>query len=229
LAYHRARQACDHGAPANAGSGQTQLSSAAAKGGLREKDLRRVVKGASSVAETQRAVAALVRARKLVRVLVGREVWLLEPGDELLGQEELRALAALSKETAALAKQLKVGQVKETSLRRQDLEVLARRLGSLASGKPQAADARAVVLAEARRLSSQRSLASVPTLVRNLEGVLATDEALRTLISLAHDGVVELRTESGMGLLSAEDAALCPRSFDGAPLSFLRVTEAAHG
>lgn len=66
-------------------------------------------------------------------------------------------------------------------------------------------------------------LVSVPRLARVL-GTVATPAEIRdALLTADRDGTLELRPESGMGRLSASDASLCPKGFDGAPLSWVRI------
>ncbi|HEV8322287.1 MAG TPA: hypothetical protein VG389_11775 [Myxococcota bacterium] len=85
---------------------------------------------------------------------------------------------------------------------------------------PNAAD---VVVAAVQALQRPGApLVFVPDVVRALEaqGVAAPQ---RALLAAAAAGGIELRPESGVGLLGAEDAARCPRGPTGVPLSYARI------
>ncbi len=66
-------------------------------------------------------------------------------------------------------------------------------------------------------------LVRVPDVVKRWpHGVM---DAQATLLAAHRAGLVELRPESGVGLLSASDAALCPRGVRGVVLSWLRTLD----
>lgn len=82
----------------------------------------------------------------------------------------------------------------------------------------------ALVVAEARgQASATTGLAYVPQVVRALGDRLDVDALRTALVRAATSGLIELRPESGIELLSAADAAACPRGPDGSPLSWVRV------
>lgn len=76
----------------------------------------------------------------------------------------------------------------------------------------------------ARQLVGRTRLVSVPELVRvfidNGHDLAVVHQAL---LASHHAKLLELRPESGVGLLSASDAALCPRGMRGIVLSWVRV------
>lgn len=81
------------------------------------------------------------------------------------------------------------------------------------------------VAAVARRVADRGSqLAFVPAVVRPLldagHDLGAITEAL---LAADHARLLELRPESGVGLLKPDDAKLCPRGMRGVVLSWLRV------
>ena len=94
----------------------------------------------------------------------------------------------------------------------------------------EASDPIGILLAAARGRTSQKTgLAYIPELARSLDGRLAGDDLRAALLRAASDGLVELRPESGIDLLSAADAEACPRGPDGSPLSWVRVLGAEPG
>lgn len=74
-------------------------------------------------------------------------------------------------------------------------------------------------------LDARTGLVSVPRVVRELvdAGVATVEAAIDSLNLLDQQGRIELRVESGVGLLRPADAALCPRGMKNASLSWLRV------
>lgn len=54
---------------------------------------------------------------------------------------------------------------------------------------------------------------------------MSNQEARSALLELDSGGFIELRPESGIGLLSEDDAALCPRGARGVVLSFARLID----
>lgn len=63
----------------------------------------------------------------------------------------------------------------------------------------------------------------VPDLVKSLAPLMTAEQARDALLAARQRGLVELRPESGVGRLSSEDAALCPRDGAGIPLSHVRL------
>jgi hypothetical protein len=95
----------------------------------------------------------------------------------------------------------------------------AKFLAESASG--QAFDAEALVVKTVARLAKGEHLVWVPRLTRELRGTLTAAEVSSALVSATAAGRLELRPDSGINLLSAEDAALCPQSPSGLPLSYV--------
>jgi hypothetical protein len=83
--------------------------------------------------------------------------------------------------------------------------------------------AQAVLGAIARRADARTAMARVPEVVKALEGQLEPAEAIAALLALHQQGRVELRPEAGVGLLTEQDAALCPRGARGVVLSYVRL------
>lgn len=77
---------------------------------------------------------------------------------------------------------------------------------------------------ETARRASRLGLLSVPDLVKQLRAQgMTTEAAIDVLSLLAQQRRLELRPESGVGLLKPADAALCPRGMRGVVLSMMRV------
>jgi hypothetical protein len=68
-------------------------------------------------------------------------------------------------------------------------------------------------------------LVAVPVIVREVlqAGTGTAESVVDTLIWLDQQRRIELRGESGIGLLSKADSALCPKGPGGSPCSWLRV------
>lgn len=63
-------------------------------------------------------------------------------------------------------------------------------------------------------------LVFIPDLVAS-SGV-SIDVALRALADLSAQGQLELRPDSGVGLLKPDEASVCPKGIDGTPLTYCR-------
>lgn len=184
--------------------------------------LRRQLRGASA-AELKLVTRDLVKAGRAALVtrsgkehVAARSPALLAPA-ELAGlTDAVRALSRLLTSTRTRA-----GQLPRTLLRADAaaaIEQARRALGD------DSGDILTLVLAAARAKTSQKTgLAYIPELARSLDGRLATDSFRATLLRAAGEGLIELRPESGIDLLSAADAEACPRGPDGSPLSWVRV------
>jgi hypothetical protein len=69
------------------------------------------------------------------------------------------------------------------------------------------------------------ALASVPAVSRKLRASATSAEVIQALLDGFKTGRVELRPEGGIGRLSLEDVALCPKGVGGVPLSWVRLLE----
>jgi len=76
-----------------------------------------------------------------------------------------------------------------------------------------------------RAADPQTGLARVPDAVRPVLSTMSHEEARSALLALDSSGFIELRPESGIGLLTEDDAALCPRGARGVVLSFARLID----
>lgn len=183
--------------------------------------LRKQLRGASA-AELKLVTRDLVKAGRAALVTRSGKEHVAARSPALLAPAELAALTdairALSRLTAST--RTRAGQLPRTLLREDAaaaIEQARRALGD--SG-----DTLTLVLAAARAQTSQKTgLAYIPELARSLDGRLATDTFRAVLLRAAGDGLIELRPESGIDLLSAADAEACPRGPDGSPLSWVRV------
>ena len=71
-------------------------------------------------------------------------------------------------------------------------------------------------------LQDDCGLANCADVVRSLDPIPAAT-VHEELFALYADGDIELRPESGVGLLSEEDRALCPKGIKGMALSYVRI------
>lgn len=80
------------------------------------------------------------------------------------------------------------------------------------------------VVAVARRVAQRGwDLAWVPALVRPLLAEGHDLDAIHEALLAADPKLLELRPESGVGLLTPDDAKLCPRGARGVVLSWVRI------
>jgi hypothetical protein len=195
--------------------------------------LRKHVKGVASAAELKLALADLVKRRRAALVMRAGKEHVVAPSPALLTAEELSEVAELAR---ALAKLLTSARVRarqggggRTLLRADLVELLdaARRAVSSSSATapsaPGADPLELVVAAVRGRTNRTTGLAYVPDVVRSLGGRLDGEALRAALVGAATSGLVELRPESGVALLSAADADACPRGPDGSPLSWARL------
>jgi hypothetical protein len=187
--------------------------------------LRKRVAGATAT-EVKRTVHRLVSAGELALVSAGRTDEVTRAGPHVLTGPELVAIGELARALAKLGARVKPKKntPDRTLLREEVSRLLDPFLAVLAHApRPSPVSPRGVLEAlGALGRPSGRSV-FIPSLARAL-GPGATAEALRAvLFELARSGRVELRPESGVGNLSAEDAALCPRDASGTIISYARV------
>jgi hypothetical protein len=209
-----------------------QLLSLLATGStLTTKSAAGAVSGATK-AEVTKAVAALVEAGDARLVLRTKELVLVGARADVVADSELEAI---ERDLDSLLKATKLARKKRAALLRADVEqaiarfVATRRFEAGANGAATHAAASAAASASSRdiaRLVDQHRDASgltfVPTLVRVLGGKSARDAVHAELLRGARSGVFELRPESGVGRLSAEDLDLCIPGPQGSRLSWVR-------
>ena len=80
----------------------------------------------------------------------------------------------------------------------------------------------AVLAAVRKREREGTRLAFVPAVLRELAQSMGREAAQRALLAAGDAGALELRPESGMGRLTADDAAWCPPGPQGSVLSWCR-------
>ena len=194
--------------------------------------LARRLEGASASA-TARAVAALVSAGEVVVVLTAGKEHLARPSLATLAPEEI---VRLSEGVERLAKLLRATRARRgkprRTLWRTDVDACLALGGARAATPPPAPPSPlpvdrpgdTVVAAVIALVRPGEPFVFVPDVVRSLQsrGVLSPQQAL---VAAAIAGRIELRPESGVGLLAAEDAAQCPRGPTGVPLSYIRLLE----
>jgi hypothetical protein len=193
-----------------------QVTAALAGGPVATAALRKRVRGLAGAGELTLVVADLARSRRAAVVMRSGVEHVAQPSPDVLAAEELAAVrdlaSALGK--AAASTRARAGRPGR-SLWRADVIALLDRAGAGLGG---GADPVAMVVDAVRRHSSPTTgLAPVPTIARALGR-----DVKGALLAAAAAGLVELRPESGVGLLAPDDAELCPRGPDGWPLSWAR-------
>lgn len=190
-------------------------------------------------AEITKTMAALVEAGDARLVLRTKELVLVGTRADVVAGPELEAI---ERTLDSLLKATKLARKKRAALLRADVDqamsrfVTARRPEAGANGaatptQAAASDAgaRAPSSRDIAQLVEQHRDASgltfVPTLVRALGGEGARDAVHAELLRGARSGIFELRPESGLGRLSAEDLDLCIPGPQGSRLSWVRRVE----
>lgn len=186
------------------------------------KGLKKRLLGCSSDAEAKRAAVELCLQKRALWVVTETSEGVAAPDSPTLTREELDALSNAVARLGKLAKRLKPAKGQpprtvERSLVADVLRPLSRDAVQLASS-----DAVVTVLAELR---GARESTFVPDLVRRLAARVPLAQVREALVLAARAGRVELRPESGIGLLSPDDRDLCPLARDGTPLSYVRLTD----
>ncbi len=177
----------------------------------------------AALAEALLRAEAFIVVRTTVHTMVAGQ-------EDVLTHEEIdrcadiqRQLGALLKRVQApLAKKEPLSKVKKTLLR-EDLAAILHDLSTLVRASPRRLSDGAARDALLRRIEQLEKppipLVWIPDLTKSLSDVMAPEQVKTTLFDARARGLLELRPESGMGRLSAEDANLCPRDSDGVPLS----------
>ena len=175
--------------------------------------------------EAQKLALRLASERKAAIVLrAGKEVLVPADADCLAGQE----LAGLARALEAAAKAAKSAARKGRGVLRGDLaEPLGRFLTARVEPKvPHGVDlSTAVLRACGEHVDARLGLAFVPKVVRALALQSDTESARKAILQAFRAGLIELRPESGMGRLSAEEESLCLPGPQGTLLSWIRLVE----
>lgn len=197
-----------------------QLNAKLAHGSaLSLKTIGRAVVGGSK-AEVVAAIMALVARREAHYVVRSTELTLFGPRTDVLDEGDLGSLESV---IAELAKVVKLARRRDATLLRADVERTLARLGSVSRprvGKPFPSERALAELIDRHR--EKTGLTFVPALVRLLGGAAVRDEAHAALLQGARAGIFELRPESGMGRLTAEDVTFCVPGPQGSHLSWVR-------
>lgn len=197
-----------------------QVLSALDGGPIATGALRKRVRGLAGAGELAVALADLVRSGRAAIAMRGGVEHVAPPSGEVLSAAELAAMRDLAR---ALGKALTSVRARSgkppRSLWRPDVALLLDGARAALGG---GADPVSLVLDAVRRHASPATgLAPVPAIARALGTRLP--DVREALLAAAAAGLVELRPESGVGLLAPADAALCPRGPDGWPLSWARA------
>ena len=198
--------------------------------------LRKQLKGVVNAAELTLVVADQVRAGRAALVMRGGKEHIAAPSAALLSRDEVAQVATLARALSRLAASARpAGAARKAGARsraprtllRAELLALLDPLHRAAAGDDRPdGDPLALVMAAARgQTNPTTGLAFVPEVARALGGRLEGDALRAALVRAARSGMVELRPESGIELLSPSDAAACPRGPDGSPLSWMRVLD----
>jgi len=203
------------------------------KGHLPFQTLKRRVKGATNVTELRKTVGALHDRDEARFVMEGRKEIVARPSGAILSADALSRLNEASEQLAKLLRTARPrkGRPSPTLWRKDVTAALARLMvdGSREPAAPRTAGGdgntseREAVLGAIDRLEGKDGpLVFVPDVAREVSGRVAAAAVRQALLDAAFAGELELRPESGVGTLSAADAALCPRGPGGTVLSYAR-------
>ncbi|MEZ4298976.1 MAG: hypothetical protein R3B70_28765 [Polyangiaceae bacterium] len=162
---------------------------------------------------------AVVRTK--VDTLVGAKEDVLAPAEvEALVKAHEALGAVLKLVRKKLAPKGPLARVQKTLLRDDLAQLVAPFAPHAAARRPSGDSDADRVLRRVREMEQPPVLLVwIPDLVKSLAPHMPSERALSALLDLRRRGIVDLRLESGVGRLSPEDAALCPRNADGYPLS----------
>ncbi len=197
------------------------------------KGLERDVKGGTA-REVDTALRGLLERGEIVATFRESGAGFLAPDSDVLPAGDLEELLRCLKNVEKLARRARATRsvcgtkgIAVTLLREDVTARLARFTGAAPAPSPAANGSTAVtpdlITREiiARLRATPRPL-RVPDLIRALHDLGAsTAEGQRALLDGAARGLFELQPESGMGRLSHDDAALCPRGPMGTSLSWV--------
>lgn len=199
-----------------------QLAAAVRGGPLSLRGLDAHVRGAT-LAEAKSAALALVARGRLRLVARGKELAVTSVDSLVL---DARTRERLAHAVDALVRASKLAAKHRASLLAADVEAAFAPFLQPSSARAELRTIRDVAaLVEAQKEPS--GLTWVPKLVRLLGGEAAREAVHAELLRGARAGRFELRPESGMGRLSAEDAELCVPGPQGSRLSWVRRIEEA--
>lgn len=185
----------------------------------------------ASAKDRDAAIAAACEAGQLHFVVRTKVETLAGGKEQVLGPKDVDALVKAHAELGAVLALVRKKGAARTALGRVQRTLLTADVASLVApfarwgaGKAEpSGDGIAHVLEEIERLEQPPILLVwVPDLVKALAGRMGTEDVHRALLAGRAARRLELRPESGVGRLSAEDAALCPRDSDDNPLSHVR-------
>lgn len=202
-----------------------QLVARLAEGPVPIAGLQKRLAGAS-LPELKRSVLRLSAAGAAVILVREGKEWLSLPSDKALPPETIEALKVCAKRLATMLGWVKPKKISPPrTLDRDDVAALLLLLPLAPAEQPPDAIAptRRVLEAIRNTTDAHTGLARVPEAVRSVLGVMSASDACSSLLRLHSDGLIELRPESGIGLLSEQDASLCPRGPRGIVLSFARL------
>jgi hypothetical protein len=198
---------------------ETQILERLNGGPLSLRGLDKVVRGATA-RETAQMATSLVDRNRARFVVRGKDLLLARPDAPVLDTHAQQRLKAA---VGALGASLALADKKDGCLLQSDVEDALRPFVGSPAPLASAAIHDVASLVDAHREGS--GLTSVPKLVRLLGGLSARDALHAELLRGARAGRLELRPESGMGRLSAEDASFCISGPQGSRLSWVRRIE----
>lgn len=229
---------------------ETQLASGAH---LPWTQLAKRLKGTTAT-EAKKVAARLAKEGRARLVLRGKELTLVPNGEKVAEVEAIAKLASELTEVASWLKKARKAKPAATVLLADLEESMEAVLSAMtppnreprsptttanswaAKSKSPNPDLTSPALSDASPWASIASaitalanedsgLARVAEVSRRVHNRFDTKRVTTELLEKAAQGIIELRPEGGLGRLSAEDAALCPRGAGGLPLSWVRMKE----
>jgi hypothetical protein len=181
--------------------------------------LDKLLRGATAREITEAATSLVDRGRARL-VARGKDMLIARPDAAVF---DARARQRLKATVQALAASLVLAERKGASVLKADVDDALRPFVGLAAPVATTSLHDVAALVDAHREGS--GLTSVPKLVRMMGGASMRETVHAELLRGARAGRFELRPESGMGRLSAEDASFCIPGPQGSRLSWVRRIE----
>lgn len=189
-------------------------------------ELKKRLKGASAN-DAKELVAELRRTSRAKVIVRGKQQCLVPAGERVIEGGTLKAIADHLKATTGWLAKVRSdkagGAVLEADLLA-DLDALKALLQN--TGPEQGVSLELALRGAILALRDEDSrLASIPQLSRRLRGRAAPKDVIEVLLLEYRRGKLELRPEGGLGRLSPEDRALCPKGAGGEPLSWVALLQ----
>jgi hypothetical protein len=184
--------------------------------------LKKCLLGLEATSELKEVVRDLLRDKRARVVLQGGKPTLVQFTAPVVTPQAMLQVLEVGEALVRLLRAGKAGAKKSPPLGVlvSDAQALTKTLEAALGGL----FSDSTLLARLAQLTSpQHPIVFVPTLIAALGADISADTVGRVLLDAHQAGLVELRPDSGLQLLTPAQASLCPKGPTGAPLSYVRL------